>query len=110
MESTRERKDREFRRLQKNLMQLLLEQKKELDDLREKGRSCPPNLCRIIVSIIEYKENLTTVASKIMLQMKYIHWICEWYCLGIELETATATTAAAAIATAQKAKEHEKVG
>mmetsp|Transcript_14029 Transcript_14029/g.20968 ORF Transcript_14029/g.20968 Transcript_14029/m.20968 type:complete len:526 (-) Transcript_14029:127-1704(-) len=37
MESTRERKDREFRRLQKNLMQLLLEQKKELDDLREKG-------------------------------------------------------------------------
>jgi hypothetical protein len=39
MESTRERKDREFRRLQKNLMQLLLEQKKELDDLREKGRS-----------------------------------------------------------------------
>ena len=37
MESTRERKDREFRRLQKNLMQLLLEQKEELDDLREKG-------------------------------------------------------------------------
>jgi pimeloyl-ACP methyl ester carboxylesterase len=37
MESTRERKDREFRRLQKNLMQLLLEQKQELDDLREKG-------------------------------------------------------------------------
>jgi hypothetical protein len=37
MESTRERKDREFRRLQANLMQLLLEQKKELDDLREKG-------------------------------------------------------------------------
>jgi hypothetical protein len=37
MEATRERKDREFRRLQKNLMQLLLEQKQELDDLREKG-------------------------------------------------------------------------
>merc|ERR1711871_1885977 len=37
MEATRERKDREFRRLQKNLMQLLLEQKHELDDLREKG-------------------------------------------------------------------------
>jgi pimeloyl-ACP methyl ester carboxylesterase len=37
MESTRERKDREFRRLQQNLMQLLLEQKQELDDLREKG-------------------------------------------------------------------------
>ena len=37
MESTRERKDREFQRLQKNLMQLLLEQKHELDDLREKG-------------------------------------------------------------------------
>lgn len=37
MESTRERKDREFRRLQKNLMQLLLEQKMELDELREKG-------------------------------------------------------------------------
>lgn len=37
MESTRERKDREFRRLQKNLTQLLLEQKQELDDLREKG-------------------------------------------------------------------------
>ena len=42
MESTRERKDREFRRLQKNLMQLLLEQKKELDDLREKGSSHSP--------------------------------------------------------------------
>merc|ERR1711871_1374922 len=37
MEATRERKDREFRRLQKNLMQLLLEQKEELDELREKG-------------------------------------------------------------------------
>merc|ERR1712000_394324 len=37
MEATRERKDREFRRLQKNLMQLLLEQKQELDELREKG-------------------------------------------------------------------------
>jgi chromosome segregation ATPase len=37
MDATRERKDREFRRLQKNLMQLLLEQKQELDDLREKG-------------------------------------------------------------------------
>lgn len=37
MEATRERKDREFQRLQKNLMQLLLEQKQELDDLREKG-------------------------------------------------------------------------
>uniref|UniRef100_A0A7S3MBB9 SAM domain-containing protein n=1 Tax=Spumella elongata TaxID=89044 RepID=A0A7S3MBB9_9STRA len=37
METTRERKDREFRRLQKNLMQLLMEQKQELDDLREKG-------------------------------------------------------------------------
>lgn len=37
MEATRERKDREFRRLQKNLMQLLLEQKTELDELREKG-------------------------------------------------------------------------
>lgn len=37
METTRERKDREFRRLQANLMQLLKEQKQELDDLREKG-------------------------------------------------------------------------
>ena len=37
MESTRERKDREFRRLQANLMQLLSEQKTELDDLRGKG-------------------------------------------------------------------------
>jgi len=37
MEATRERKDREFRRLQQNLMQLLLEQKTELDELREKG-------------------------------------------------------------------------
>ncbi|CAM9255759.1 unnamed protein product, partial [Ectocarpus fasciculatus] len=37
MESTRERKDREFRRLQQNLMQLLMEQKLELDSLREKG-------------------------------------------------------------------------
>ena len=37
MEATRERKDREFRRLQRNLMQLLMEQKHELDDLREKG-------------------------------------------------------------------------
>jgi len=37
MEATRERKDREFRRMQRNLMQLLMEQKQELDDLREKG-------------------------------------------------------------------------
>jgi hypothetical protein len=37
MEQTRERKDREFRRLQQNLTQLLLEQKQELDDIREKG-------------------------------------------------------------------------
>jgi alpha-beta hydrolase superfamily lysophospholipase len=37
METTRERKDREFKRLQRNLMQLLMEQKQELDDLREKG-------------------------------------------------------------------------
>ena len=37
MESTRKRKDREFQRLQRNLMELLEEQKVELDNLREKG-------------------------------------------------------------------------
>ena len=37
MESTRMRKDREFGRLQRNLMELLQEQKFELDTLREKG-------------------------------------------------------------------------
>ena len=37
MESTRQRKDREFGRLQRNLMELLQEQKFELDSLREKG-------------------------------------------------------------------------
>lgn len=38
MEATRIRKEREFGRLQKNLMELLEEQKRELDSLREKGR------------------------------------------------------------------------
>merc|ERR1711871_1422994 len=37
MEATRKRKDREFSRLQRNLMELLEEQKVELDALREKG-------------------------------------------------------------------------
>ena len=37
MEATRLRKDREFNRLQRNLMELLEEQKYELDSLREKG-------------------------------------------------------------------------
>jgi len=37
MEATRVRKDREFSRLQRNLMELLQEQKYELDSLREKG-------------------------------------------------------------------------
>ena len=37
MEATRKRKDREFVRLQRNLMELLEEQKVELDSLREKG-------------------------------------------------------------------------
>jgi pimeloyl-ACP methyl ester carboxylesterase len=37
MEATRLRKDREFTRLQRNLMELLEEQKFELDSLREKG-------------------------------------------------------------------------
>lgn len=37
MEATRVRKDREFQRLQRNLMELLQEQKYELDALREKG-------------------------------------------------------------------------
>lgn len=37
MEATRVRKDREFQRLQRNLMELLQEQKYELDSLREKG-------------------------------------------------------------------------
>merc|ERR1711871_1044686 len=37
MEATRLRKDREFTRLQRNLMELLEEQKVELDQLREKG-------------------------------------------------------------------------
>ena len=36
MELTRHRKDREFARLQRDLMELLEEQKKELDHLREK--------------------------------------------------------------------------
>jgi len=37
METTRRRKEREFQRLQRNLMELLQEQKHELDNLREKG-------------------------------------------------------------------------
>jgi predicted nucleic acid-binding Zn-ribbon protein len=37
MESQRLRKDREFNRLQRNLMELLTEQKAELDAIREKG-------------------------------------------------------------------------
>ncbi|CAM9197345.1 unnamed protein product [Chrysoparadoxa australica] len=37
MESTRQRKDRECKRIQQNLMVLLAEQKKELDTIREKG-------------------------------------------------------------------------
>lgn len=37
MEATRMRKDREFARLQRNLMELLEEQKLELENLREKG-------------------------------------------------------------------------
>ena len=37
MDATRVRKDREFSRLQRNLMELLQEQKYELDALREKG-------------------------------------------------------------------------
>ena len=37
MEATRLRKDREFTRLQRNLMELLEEQKFELDQLRERG-------------------------------------------------------------------------
>ena len=37
MEATRERKDREFSRLQRSLMELLEEQRYELDALREKG-------------------------------------------------------------------------
>lgn len=37
MDATRLRKDREFQRLQRNLMELLQEQKFELDALREKG-------------------------------------------------------------------------
>ena len=41
MEATRMRKDREFTRLQRNLMELLQEQKYELDVLREKGIEVP---------------------------------------------------------------------
>ena len=37
MEETRQRKDREFNRIQRDLMELLNEQKYELDQLREKG-------------------------------------------------------------------------
>ncbi len=37
MELTRQRKDREFARIQRDLMELLEEQKKELDNVREKG-------------------------------------------------------------------------
>ena len=37
MESTRQRKDREFARLQSDLMKLLDDQKHELDDIRKKG-------------------------------------------------------------------------
>ena len=37
MEATRKRKEREFQRLQRNLMELLAEQKHELDNLRERG-------------------------------------------------------------------------
>lgn len=37
MEATRERKDREFKRMQRDLMELLSDQKDELDELRERG-------------------------------------------------------------------------
>ena len=37
METTRERKDREFKRMQRDLMELLSDQKEELDQLRERG-------------------------------------------------------------------------
>ena len=37
MEAIRERKDREFKRMQKDLMELLSDQKDELDELRERG-------------------------------------------------------------------------
>ena len=37
IEETRQRKDREFGRLQRNLMELLDQQKEELDELRQKG-------------------------------------------------------------------------
>ncbi len=51
MESTRERKDREFRRLQKNLMQLLLEQVSEKRKMiRDKRDIC--NEVEVIIIII----------------------------------------------------------
>ena len=93
MEAARERKDREFRRIQRNLMQLLYEQKMELvSDLfisshRRVKPAHPPCLVNLCVGF----------HAQDSLREK-----------GIELETATATTAAAATATAQKAKEHEK--
>lgn len=37
IESTRDRKTSEFRRMQTNLMELLREQKAELDSVKEKG-------------------------------------------------------------------------
>lgn len=37
IEATRDRKVSEFRRMQTNLMQLLYEQKTELDNIKEKG-------------------------------------------------------------------------
>eukprot|EP01038_Epipyxis_sp_PR26KG_P011234 gene11234-15074_t len=57
MESTRERKDREFRRLQKNLMQLLLEQKQELDDLREKETASATSAAAAVATAQKAKEH-----------------------------------------------------
>ena len=43
MEAMRQRKDREFQRLQRNLTELLAEQKAELDALRQKGVEMAPS-------------------------------------------------------------------
>lgn len=48
IESTRERKTVEFRRMQANLMELLREQKLELDAVKEKGVQLEVTMCIFI--------------------------------------------------------------
>jgi len=71
MESTRERKDREFRRLQKNLMQLLMEQKQELDDLREKGIELETATATTAKKALEHEKHSTAMFIQTEELMKF---------------------------------------